>query len=297
MKSRAFGLTTLSILTVFLAISHIMACTPVAPPPANNRDRDRDRDREREPREPRYTDRRTGECGKERKCEEICDDIFRSRKDREECEEFSIADVKNMDAVWEVLEDPDEDDLEDLDTEYLDMLLGISPKPLETAVGRMSQSEKKKFLSWLATDAEATQIIEDAEDDFAIIKELFGTTATNIITELNKNIDGGDTFVEIILAENNTNAVEWLDDFFGDQCDNNNNYERCVFETYYCELSLNSDAEDEYFGYDFFESLLDDILENERKTSGAPSWWDTDKEADTLDSWQSSPNNVCTNMK
>ena len=295
MKSRTLGLTTLFIITVFLGISHITACTPVAtPPPAPDRDRDRDRDT---PREPRYTDRRTGECGKDRKCEELCDDMFRSRKDRDECEEFSIADVKRMNDVFDVLDKPNADDLEALDIKDLDMLLSISSKPLETAVGRMNQSEKKKFLVWMAEDSEAAQTIEGAEDDYSILKELFGSSKTNIITELNKSIDSGDSFVEIILKEGNDVAVGWIDDFFGDQCDSNSNYEKCVFKDYYCALSLDNDAEEEYFEHDFFIDLLDEILSEERKTSGAPSWWDADTEAEDLDSWQSSPHNVCTNMK
>ena len=297
MKSKALRLSAFSITTVFLMTTALTACTPALPPPPATKPDDGDRKRRRDPEKPKYGDRRAGGCGKDRKCEEICDDIFRSRRDREACEEYSIADVEKMDEVFEVLERPNSDDLEDLDTESLDMMLDISPKPLETAVGRMNQSEKKKFLAWLATDSEATEIIESAEDDFAIIKELFGTTQSAIIAELNRNIDSGDTFVEIILTEGNDVALEWLHDFFGDQCDNDNNYEKCVFKNYYCRLNLDSDAEDEYFGFDSFESVLDEVLETERKTSGAPSWWDTNTEARDLDSWQSSPHNVCTNMK
>ena len=294
------GMTALKILTVFIIgmVLGITACTPpepTYPPLVDDRDRDRDRDRDDEDRNNRERDnpRRTGECGKDRKCQDICDDIFRSRRDREECEELSIADAKRMEHIFKVLEDPDTDDLAELDTEDLEFLFDISSGPLEKAVDKMSQSEKKKFLIWMAETPDIAQVIEDAEDDFAILKELFGTTMSRIIEELNKNLKSGDTFVEFVLEEGNDVVLEWLDDFFGDQCDNDNNYERCVFEDYYCNLKLSDDAEDEYLDYDFFEGLLDEILSEERKTSGVPAWWRTDTEAKDLETWRA--NNACSN--
>ena len=295
MKTRIFGLTALQMITVCITLFLIAACIqPTTPPPRP----DPEKPPTRQPRNPnRYDDRRTGECGQERNCEEICDDIFRARKDREDCEEFSVADVEDMEDVFETLEDPDADDLEDLDLQVLDMLLDISSDPLETAISRMSQTEKKKFLVWMAEDPEAAQLIENAEDDFNIMEELFGTSKTNILNELNKNIDSGDTFVEIALAEGNDVVLEWIHDFFGHKCENDNEYERCLFKDYYCGLQLATEAEEEYFDQDFFDDLLNEILEEERKPSGAPSWWTTNTDAGDLDKWQSSPHNVCTSMK
>lgn len=240
---------------------------------------------------------RTGECGNDQDCRDICDDVFRSSTDRDHCEDLSIVAVNRIKDVFDVLERPDTNNLESLDLRDLDRLLDISSDPLETAINQMSSTEVSIFLVWLAEDPEAAQLIEDAEDDFNILEELFGTSRTNILSELNKNIDSGDTFVEIALDEGNDVVLEWIHDFFGHKCENENRYERCLFKDYYCGLQLATEAEEEYFDQDFFDDLLNEILEEERKPSGAPSWWTTSTDAGDLDSWKTSPHNVCTSMK
>ena len=240
---------------------------------------------------------RTGECGNDQDCSDICNAIFRSRTDRDRCEEFSIVAIEKMEDVFEVLRRPDTNNLESLDLRDLERLLDISSDPLETAISQMSSTEVSTFLVWLAEDSRTVLIIADGEDNYNILEELFGTSRTNIITELNRNIKSGDTFVEVALDEGNNVVLRWLYDFFGYKCESDSNYERCIFKDYYCGLSLNSDAEGEHFNYAFFVELLNEILANERKTSGAPSWWTTSTAANDLDSWQSSPHNVCTNMK
>ena len=301
-------ITALQILMVFTMALGTTACTPpepAYPPLVDGGDRDRDRNRrdrnDRDDNRDRNRPQRTGECGKDRICKEICKDIFRSRKDREDCEEFSIADVERMEDVFKILEKPNANDLAEMDAEDLEFLLYISSKPLEKAVDKMSQSEKKRFLVWMAEDSEGAQIIANAEEDYSILKELFGTTFAKSNAELNKNIKSGDSFVELALEEGNEVVLEWIHDFFGDQCESHNNhghsnYELCVFISY-CYLNLSGDTEEEYFEYEFFEDLLDEILSEERKTSGAPAWWMTDTEARDLDSWKSAPHDVCSNRK
>ena len=302
MKTRVLWVIALQIM-LGLGVLLTGACTPPVqphyPPPDDDRRRrvrDDDRDRERE------IDRRrkTGECAEDDDCQEICDDIFTARKDREKCEEYSIDDIEAIEVVFEVLEDPDTDDLEDMDLTDLEFLLDISPTPLEKAVSRMkSSSERKDFLAWLATNEEAADIVAGAEDDFGIIKDLFGSSPSSILSELNRTVDSGDNFVEIALDEGNEAALEWLHDFFGDDCENEEKYEKCIFKRFYCGLKLSGDFEEEYFDQEFFEDMLDEILESEYGDRvGSPSWWEGtgnsgDTETGDLDSWNSSPHNVC----
>lgn len=263
--------------------------------------------RERNPR--RYNSRGTGECDRDRRCEEICNDLFHSFNHRAKCEELSITDVERMEEVFRVLEDPDTDDLRALDLEDLERLLNISLNPLETAIGRMTQTEKNKFLVWMALDVEATDLLEAKEVNFEILKELFGTIKGVIVNDLNSNIGGGDTFIELALETENEVALEWIHDFFGNICNRESNEQRCIFEDFYCELSLNGDAEEEYFDYEFFEDLLNEILVKERKTTGSITgcsslispdcWWqpDGDTDAGDLDRWKSSRHNVCGSLR
>ena len=143
--------------------------------------------------------------------------------------------------------------------------------------------------------------------DFKIMEKLFGTSNSNIITELNREIFEYDFKVNSFVEEavDNEEILEWLHSFFDHQC---NGHDRCIFEDYYCNLSLDKNKE---LRYDYEESylfepandrrsfsmLLDEILINERKTSGAPDWWTEDIMAIELNSWKSPPHNVCGNMK
>lgn len=312
MKSRVLWVIALQIM---LGLGVLLgACTPPVqyPPPDYDRDRDRS-DRSVRDRGDRVREidkrRKTGECAKDDDCQEICDDIFTARKDREECEEYSVADIEAIDEVFKVLEDPDTEDLEDMNLNDLEFLLDISPNPLEKAVSRMnSSSERKDFLAWLASNSEAAHIVANAEDDFGIMKDLFGSgSATSIAQEINKSVDGGDNFVEIALDEGNEEALEWLHDFYGDKCENADKYEKCIFKDYYCRLKLTGDFKEEFFDIEFFEDMLDEILDSERDVNyTATAWgtasdsnygeWPDGTEAGDLDSWNSAPHNLCSEL-
>ena len=285
MKSKLFRLTALQSTLFYLIISLTTACFQHVPAPTPPDDDDRPR----RPTDPRkYDDDRTGECAEDKDCREMCDDIFQSRKPKEECEEFSISAVEEMNEIFEVLEKPTLSDLESLNFGVLEMMIDISPKPVETTVSRMNPTEKKKFLVWLAEDSEAAKLISGADDDFKIMDELFGTTNTAIVSELKRSIDSGDTFVEIALEEENETAVEWLHEFFGNKC-NSRDYEQCIFKDYYCGIytsfSPSQHTDEKYFDYDFFIDALDEVLESHRPSS-PPHWWDEGIDSDDLnDSW------------
>ena len=97
--------------------------------------------------------------------------------------------------------------------------------------------------------------------------------------------------MEVALAEGNDSALEWANDYFEERC---NSSDLCVFRDWYCALDFDDDeAAEDYFDIDFFEDLLDDILDDHRPNSGAPGWWTPGLEADELESWQDGENDVC----
>ena len=170
------------------------------------------------------------------------------------------------------------------------------PATPKKAVKDMTSTERKNFLAMIAADPEKAENIRGVHLD--IFKEIFGkTSSTAIVAEVNKSIKSGKTFPEVALEEGNDVALELLHDYFGDLCNDDSKYEKCIFKNYYCRLNLDEDSEVGYFDYDFFEGMLDDILSNERKTSGAPSWWESGIDAEDLDSWQTNPHRVCLFMK
>ena len=236
----------------------------------------------------KYDSKRTGECAKDRECEEICDDIFKGRHEKKDCEEFSISAVEEMKEVFDVLEKPELSNLKTIDFGSLELLLDISPEPLETAASRMNPTEKKRLLTWLAEDHTAANLISEADGDFKVMERLFGKTQSTIVTEVKRSIDSGDNFVEIAMDFENAFALEWLHNFFGNQCDGND-YEKCIFKNYYCEIyssfSPSDNTDEKFFDYKFFTKSLDEVLENHRPSSLSNNhWWKEDIDSGDLNS-------------
>ena len=280
--------------SIYSAILLPAACI-IAPPPPSYIESPSVGEENRPPR--KYHSRGDGECDRDRRCEETCDKIFTVPSKRDICEDLSINEVKRLEEVFLVLENPNREDLEAMDLKALEDLLDIGLNPLRSTVGKMSRVEREKFLAWLAGDPAAVEIIETKETDFEIMKELFGNSPAVIVKDLNRGIEGGNTFTKITLRVENEPALDWLHDFFGHVCGKRSDYRRCLFEDFYCKLSLSRSSEDEYFNYEFFEDMLNDILENERKTSGAPDWWPVGADSGDMESWKTSPHRVCSFLK
>ena len=237
--------------------------------------------------------RRTGECARYERCQEICDEIFELREDRELCEEFSMEDVEKLRAVSRILKDFDRNNSTSLDLKDLEFLLNISLDPLEKILEQMSDDQKDDFLLWLAADPEAAGIIGNAEKEFEFLKYVLGPSESDILSQINKPIDDEDTVIEIALNKNNRSILEWFHDFFGSNCEKNSSYETCVFTRYYCHFSLSRDSwEKKFFDYAFFTEILNKILK-EHQPARSPSWWTRGTTVQDLESWQNYPHNVC----
>ena len=230
------------------------------------------------------------QCAEDNQCKEICNELFPSRKPKENCVELPGSTVEQMKEVFKILERPAREKLETLSFESLKQLLDISLKPLETAIDRMIPKDQKTFLVWLAENPETAKLISNADSDFKVMEGLLGTTKAVIVAALKKAIAKKDTFVEVALTESNEAALKWLHEFFGSRC-NGKDYDKCIFKDYYCSIvsSLRGTRKPEkrYFGYEFFTKTLDAVLENHRPAA-APDWWEEDMKTKYLDdSWTS----------
>ena len=237
--------------------------------------------------------RRTGECARYERCQEICDEIFELREDRELCEEFSMEDVEKLRVVSKIFKDFDRKNSTSLDLKDLEFLLNISSDPLEKTLEQMSDNQKDDFLVWLAADPEATGIVGNAEKEFEFLKQVLGPSESDILSRINKPIDDEDTVIEIALNKNNRSILEWFHDFFGSNCEKNSSYETCIFTRYYCHFSLSNDSlEKKFFKYPFFTEILNKVL-REHQPARSPSWWTRGTTVQDLESWQNYPHNVC----
>ena len=233
-----------------------------------------------------------GECERDRDCKKICGDIFKVRADKQVClEDLPIQQVELLEKVYDVLSEPSERDLKEMDLDSLQVLLSISIKPVETAADRMSQTETKKTLAWLGENNKAAEIIQKKDKDFNILKNLLKNINLDAETALSAPIDRGDNFIEIAADKKNKVALAWVHEYFEEICSDDPDYTKCVFKDHYCVLKLNGEAEEYYLGYELFDKILEDVLQ-EARPSSPPSWWDERVDIDEIDTWLGD-NDVC----
>ena len=205
-----------------------------------------------------------GECEGDRDCEEICDDIFDRRRDREDCEELNIATVERFDEVYKLLEDPDEDDLSDINPEDLDALISISIEPLDDLVGGYSSREAKEVAAWIAENSDVAEVFESEDDDFELFEAIFGEIGggrSNAFEGLEKSITGRDSFVDILVQDNNIEAFEWVQNYFEDECSSKSQDEELCVLSRWCHLDFDNDTEEELLDTEEFEDLLNDLID------------------------------------
>ncbi len=237
-------------------------------------------------------------CEGDDDCEEICDDIYRSRRDQNDCEEFSVAQVERFEEIYEILEDPDEDDLQDIDVSEdgdFDAFINISIEPLHKLVGKYSSREAKDFLAWIANNEDVAERLEDEDDDYEVLDALLDELNTEAFTALATNIDSSDNFMDLAVVASNEKALEWIHEYLESEHDNcssdtNTNKEACL--THYCALGADMDddnAEDLLGDYEYFQDYIDDIISDEifGDTSTAADGdtresghWDADEDSD-----------------
>ncbi|MGI9549103.1 MAG: hypothetical protein ACR2M7_03915, partial [Bdellovibrionales bacterium] len=246
-------------------------------PPTPPRDRDyyddlRNRDRDRDSVLSRARDKskkdRSPDCEGDDDCEDICSDIYSSRADKNDCEEkLSVNQVEQLEIVSEAFEDPDLDDLEELDLEDVEVYLNISIEPLHKLIAKYNSREARDFLTWIAQNADAAEVLEDEDDDYEVLYRLFGRIHTDKYFEaLEVNLDGGDNFMDLSVEADNEFALEWVYEYIEDKEAN------CSSETTgtpevnclksWCKLGADMDPDyaEELPEYRFFESYLDHVI-------------------------------------
>ncbi len=227
-------------------------------------------------------------CKGDEDCEDICDDIYSSRRERNDCEELSITQVNRFEGIYETLEDSDEDDLQDIDVSKdgdFDVFINVSIEPLHKLVGKYSSREAKDFLAWIANNKDVAELLENEDDDYEVLERLLGRlgASDNLFEALKKNLDGGDTFIDLAVTADNEVALEWIYEYLEEKdsnckLDTDAGREACLES--YCGLAgdIEDDNANHLLGYDFFEGYIEDIIED--KINADP---DTNDGAETPD--------------
>jgi len=109
-----------------------------------------------------------GSCDNDDECIEQCDDLFGGR-DYDECiEDFSVNEVQGMWYAFDddegLLEDPEEDELEDIHSDAIRNALSLDGKIWDSFINGYSTSEAKDVLYWIANDKCIYEAIADSFD-------------------------------------------------------------------------------------------------------------------------------------
>lgn len=235
----------------------------------------------------------SGSCLESKDCKKICDTIYRHRATKALCvNELPVKQVELLEEVYVILKEPLRKDLDEINSDDLQVFLGIAVEPATALINRMSQAEARETLTWLAKNKTSAGIFKNWDKRFKILKAVLRKIHQDPDRALSAPIYKGDNFIEISVEKRNDRTVDWVHDFFDEDCGTVNNYTECMFKEHYCNLDLNSRTESSYFEYDPFLELLEHTLDDARPPS-APPWWNERVDIDNLDSWLDEPHNVC----
>ena len=262
-----------------LFLVFLTGCTPSAPKSVDERDDSRrsarverdDEDYERRRRD-RADDRRRvmddsrsrrsgADCAGDDDCEEMCEDIYRKRKDKEDCEELSQNQVEFLAEIYDTLEDPNDDNLDEIDLDDLKVFIGISIEPLDKLIGRYSRREARETLAWIAAKPDVALIFSKEDDDFKILDKLLDELNSDSETALKTTVESGDGFLELIVENGNEEAGNWIHDFMEEEvC--GGDVETAVCLRKYCALAedMSDDNAEDMLDFEYFQDYLDDII-------------------------------------
>ncbi|MDE0151829.1 MAG: hypothetical protein OXK80_04970 [Bdellovibrionales bacterium] len=221
-----------------------------------------------------------GNCEGDNDCEDQCDDLFNGR-DYEECLDLSVNEVQGMWNAFDedkgILEDPDDDDLEDIHPEDIKNAMEIDDSLWDQFVDDYSTSEAGDVLYWIADDECIYEAIEDSfdeQDDLEnFMEDLFDQVDNGGLIAAAKEPLGDDpkdddNFLVLARQTGNDRAVDLIHELLWEECisdtsstaynsiqDDDDQNSACLLGELYCTL----DSDDDYI----FEDVFDDVVDNE----------------------------------
>ncbi|MCY4321281.1 MAG: hypothetical protein OXC37_02605 [Bdellovibrionaceae bacterium] len=232
------------------------------------------------------------ERDRDAQCREDCKEIYNRRGDRDDCEELTVAQIEVLLDLYELLEDPDEDDLNDIDPEDFDVYLNVSIESLDDLVDdEWNRREAREFLFWLINNEDSARVFEKEDDDYktltAILDEINNFDFRNIDEPFTTKLDD-DKLMEVAIDSGNEMIIEWFMDYINDKnpaCDSESVSKECF--RVYCRIGegIHDDFMEDWLSYDAFESYIEDIID-EGINSTTPSIVLRDDSEDAGDGWE-----------
>ena len=214
-------------------------------------------------------------------CKELCKEMYRRIGDRDDCEELTVTQIEVLHDIFELLEDPDIDDLDAIEALDFDVYLNVSISSLDNLVDDWSKSETQEFLSWLIKNEDVAKVfIKEDNDDYntfsAMLKNLTSFTASNdtIHKPFVAKVED-EKLMEEAIDSGHEEVREWFMDYINDKhsaCKSDEVSKACF--KVYCLIGkgIKDDYMEDWSRFDDFQSYLEDIIKGKiNATNGAGS--------------------------
>ena len=117
-------------------------------------------------------ERNRGECGEDRDCEDVCEEVYNDEGDRENegnverCLELPYSTAINFEQILEIIEEPYYADLINIEEKDFEDFLEISVAPWVEKTKRLSNEEAENLLKWIASESKVASAIRRAYDRY-----------------------------------------------------------------------------------------------------------------------------------
>ena len=227
------------IFLIYLSFS-LVSCLlpPPFPSPSEVQQRseaeDAARGRSRERSQDAVSDKR---CSESSDCPDICEKIFERRTERDECEDRSVSEVKEFERISNFFKGKDakgssvSDDAEyfgnlsRIGEEDLDDFVSISENLAELFDDYNDIFHEPTFRNWIADNSGIAEIFKDADENFEVFEELFGSGCVHSAltsygyVERKPDSDGGEPGGaqkppdEVAIEAGNRDFLQWVHDY------------------------------------------------------------------------------------
>ena len=157
-------------------------------------------------------------CEGDEVCEDLCDDIFSKSKSKDKCKKLSANLVNDFYNIFDILDEGE--DFDSINHESLDCLLDISETEFAKEVGSLNSGDTKSFLEVLAGDEDLSRVLTSEDKDFKVLEKVLDnlSSADERLEAFKTGVDGSDTFIDLIVENENEEAWDWIVEYISEQC-------------------------------------------------------------------------------
>ncbi len=166
-------------------------------------------------------------CSKDKQCKKICDELFSTNSHETACLKLPEETVSNFEELLDEMTEKGR--AVDMDLHTLECLLDIDDTEFARAIRKLPREEAEKFLIEIAEDKNLARILEEEDDEFNILKQVFsraglGNRLRDVLTE---ELEDDKSFFHIVADDENKPAYKWVEEYVEEICEERGDTLQC----------------------------------------------------------------------